>query len=33
MKPAAEMMSDKINKTNFQNPTKSIINNVTATSE
>ena len=33
MKPAAEVMREKINNINFENPTKSIINNVTATSE
>ena len=33
MKPAAEIMRDKINKTNFQDPHFKIINNVTAKPE
>ena len=31
MKPASEVMREKIQNTNFKNPTKKIINNVTAT--
>ena len=30
MKPAAKVMEDKINRTNFQNPSIDIISNVTA---
>ena len=33
MKPAANIMSEKINKTNFQNPQFEIVNNVTAKGE
>ena len=33
MKPAAEIMRDKINKTNFQDPQFKIVNNVTAKPE
>ena len=33
MKPAAEIMRDKINQTNFNNPVNNIVNNVTAKPE
>ena len=33
MKPAAKIMQDKINKTNFKTPKYKIVNNVTANPE
>ena len=33
MKPAAEIMKEKINKTKFKNPKFEIVNNVTAKPE